>query len=239
MLLLSGLSVLGFLLQKAPANQLNLENLSALKHLFGVVAHSDMVNITGGCHIFVNLLWNPAEIFSGGTSTCFRDFEQVRLLGLQFIGRLLVGLPFEKKGSKIFNISVGRSKSLSESHKKISLDTQPVFFIPSDRLFKFPQTDLLCATLFDVLLGGASPKQILLKHNQLGRQKNSRNNSEFIPPQGLPLIFRYLSGCGGRISRVKIMGDLLDLLDSYPSNIEALMVLRKWLEFFVVGLCEA
>lgn len=38
MLLLSGFSVLGFLLQQAPANQLNLETLSALKHLFGVVS---------------------------------------------------------------------------------------------------------------------------------------------------------------------------------------------------------
>lgn len=207
-----------------------------------------------------------------------RDFEPVRLLGLQFIGRLLVGLPFEKKGSSIFNISVGRSKSMSESHKKISLDTQPIFSIVSDRLFKFPQTDLLCATLFDVLLGGASPKQVaynatlhflriilsplyqilslcvhiislceikevsnapeftiilsplqvLRKQNQPDRQKNSRNNSEFFLPQVLPLIFRYLSGCGNRISRVKLIGDLLDLLDSNPSNIEALMVLSAF-----------
>lgn len=82
------------------------------------------------------------------------------MLGLQFIGRLLVGLPSEKKGSKFFNISVGRPKSLSEGHKKISLDTQPIFSIISDSLFKFPQTDVLCDTLFDVLLGGASPKQV-------------------------------------------------------------------------------
>lgn len=39
MLLLSGFSVLGFSLQHAPANQLNVETLSALKHLFGVVSN--------------------------------------------------------------------------------------------------------------------------------------------------------------------------------------------------------
>ncbi|KAL0392385.1 UNVERIFIED_CONTAM: BEACH domain-containing protein B [Sesamum radiatum] len=91
------------------------------------------------------------------------------------------------------------------------------------RLFKFPQTDHLCATLFDVLLGGASPKQVLRKHNQSDRPKNGKDNSQFVLPQVLSLIFRFLSGCEDRTSRMKIMGDLLDLLDSNPSNIEALM----------------
>lgn len=93
--------------------------------------------------------------------TCCRDFEPIRLLGLQFLGRLLVGLPLEKKGSKFFSIAVGRSKSLPEGLRKVSSRTQPIFSVISDRLFKFPQTDLLCATLFDVLLGGASPKQVM------------------------------------------------------------------------------
>ncbi|KAI3460067.1 hypothetical protein Pfo_016730 [Paulownia fortunei] len=183
--------------------------IRAVSHKQLLASFLEQVHLIGGCHIFVNLLW--------------RDFEPVRLLGLQFIGRLLVGLPAEKKGSKFFNISVGRSKSLSEGHKKISLHMQPIFSIISDRLFKFPQTDLLCATLFDVLLGGASPKQVLRKHNQSDRQKNSKNNSQFFLPQVLSLIFRFLSGCEDRTSRMKIMGDLLDLLDSNPSNIEALM----------------
>lgn len=187
-----------------------------------------------------------------------RDFEPVRLLGLQFIGRLLFGLPAEKKGSKFFNISVGRSKSLSEGPKKSSSHIQQIFSIISDRLFKFPQTDLLCATLFDVLLGGASPKQVihrlffslhvlcsvsvilhaakihnfflslqvLRKHNQSDRPKSSKNESRFLLPQILSLIFRFLSGCGDHSSRMRIMGDLIDLLDSNPSNIEALMVLK-------------
>ncbi|KAA8528370.1 hypothetical protein F0562_035725 [Nyssa sinensis] len=169
----------------------------------------EQVNSFGGCHIFVNLLQ--------------RDFEPIRLLGLQFLGRLLVGLPSEKKGSKFFNLAVGRPKSLSEGHRKISLRMQPIFSAISDRLFRFQQTDLLCATLFDVLLGGASPKQVLQKHNHLDRQRSRGNNSQFFLPQILVLIFRFLSGCEDTSARMKIISDLLELLDSNPSNIEALM----------------
>ncbi|XP_073132382.1 BEACH domain-containing protein B isoform X2 [Henckelia pumila] len=174
-----------------------------------LVSFLEQVNLVGGCHIFANLL--------------SRDMEPVRLLGLQFIGRLLVDLPIEKKGPKFFNIAIGRSKSVSEGHKKMSLDMQPIFPIISDRLFNFPQTEILCVTLFDVLLGGASPKQVLQKHNQFDRQSSSKHNSQFVLPQALSLIFRFLSGCEDAPLRMKIMGDLLDLLDSNPSNIEAMM----------------
>lgn len=91
----------------------------------------------------------------------YREFEPIRLLSLQFLGRLLVGLPSEKKGARFFNLAVGRSRLLSENHRKISLRMQPIFSAISDRLFRFPQTENLCATLFDVLLGGASPKQVI------------------------------------------------------------------------------
>lgn len=88
-----------------------------------------------------------------------RESESIRLLSLQFLGRLLVGLPSEKKGSRFFNLPMGRSRSILESQRKIRM--QPIFLAISDRLFSFPQTDNLCATLFDVLLGGASPKQVM------------------------------------------------------------------------------
>ncbi|KAG9149665.1 hypothetical protein Leryth_017584 [Lithospermum erythrorhizon] len=169
----------------------------------------EQVNLLGGCHIFVNLLQ--------------REFEPIRLLSLQFLGRLLVGLPLEKRGSKFFNIAVGRSKSLSDIHKQISLRLQPIFHLMSDRLFKFPQTEILCATLFDVLLGGASPKQVLQRHNPLNPQRSSRQNSQFFLPHILVLIFKLLAGCEVANMRKKILCDLLDLLDSNPSNIEALM----------------
>ncbi|KAH7524781.1 hypothetical protein FEM48_Zijuj06G0155600 [Ziziphus jujuba var. spinosa] len=174
-----------------------------------LAAFLEQVNSIGGCHIFVNLLQ--------------REFEPIRLLSLQFLGRLLVGFPSEKKGPRFFNIAVGRSRSLSESHKKISLRMQPIFSAMADRLFRFPQTDNLCATLFDVLLGGASPKQVLQKHNQVNRQKSKGHHSHFFLPQILVLIFRFLSGSTDVSARMKIIGDLLDLLDSNPSNIEAFM----------------
>lgn len=89
-----------------------------------------------------------------------REYEPIRLLSLQFLGRLLVGLQSERKPPRLFNLSVGRSRSVSESQKKASSKMQPVFSAISDRLFRFPLTDNLCAALFDVLLGGASPKQV-------------------------------------------------------------------------------
>lgn len=90
-----------------------------------------------------------------------REYEPIRLLSLQLLGRLLVDLPSEKKGPRFFNLAVGRSRFLLDGNKKISMRMQPIFSAMSDRLFRFPQTDNLCATLFDVLLGGASPKQVL------------------------------------------------------------------------------
>ncbi|XP_057974811.1 BEACH domain-containing protein B isoform X2 [Malania oleifera] len=174
-----------------------------------LAAFLEQVDLIGGCHIFVNLLQ--------------REYEPIRLLSLQFLGRLLVGLPSEKKGPRFFNIAVGRSRSLSESHRKISLRMQLIVSAMSDRLFRFPQSEYLCATLFDVLLGGASPKQVLQKHNQAEKQRSKGNNSQFFLPQILVLVFRFLSGCEDASARMKIIRDLLDLLDSNPSNIEALM----------------
>lgn len=167
----------------------------------------EQVNIINGSQVFVNLLQ--------------REYESIRLLSLQFLGRLLVGLPSEKKGSRFFNLPMGRSKSISENYRKIRM--QPIFLAISDRLFSFPQTENLCATLFDVLLGGASPKQVLQRHSHLERVKSKGSSSHFLLPQMLPLIFRYLSGCEDTDARIKIIRDILDLLDSNASNIEAFM----------------
>ncbi|XP_015579782.2 BEACH domain-containing protein B isoform X1 [Ricinus communis] len=174
-----------------------------------LIAFLEQVNMIGGCHIFVNLLQ--------------REHETIRLLSLQFLGRLLVGLPSEKKGPRFFSLSVGRSRSLSENQKKNSSRMQPIFSVISDRLFTFPLTDNLCASLFDVLLGGASPKQVLQKNSQVEKPKNKGNSSHFFLPQILVLIFRFLSTCEDVSARTKIIRDLLDLLDSSSSNIEALM----------------
>lgn len=174
-----------------------------------LVAFLEQVNLIGGCHIFVNLLQ--------------REYEPIRLLSLQFLGRLLVGLQSERKTPRLFNLSVGRSRSVSESQKKVSSKMQPVFSAISDRLFRFPLTDNLCAALFDVLLGGASPKQVLQKYNQVDKQRSKGNNSHFLVPQILVIIFGFLSSCEDVSTRTKLIRDLLDLLDSNSSNIEALM----------------
>ncbi|KAG8632803.1 hypothetical protein MANES_18G056822v8 [Manihot esculenta] len=174
-----------------------------------LIAFLEQVNVIGGCHIFVNLLQ--------------REHEPIRLLGLQFLGRLLVGLPSEKKGPRFFSLSVGRPRSLLESQKRNSLRMQPIFSAMIDRLFRFPLTDYLCASLFDVLLGGASPKQVLQKHSQVEKPRSKGNVSHFFLPQILVLIFGFLSSCEDVSARIKIIRDLLDLLDSNSSNIEALM----------------
>ena len=50
---------------------------------------------------------------------------------------------------------------MSENLRKgIAATPQLFFYSISERLFKFPLSDHLCATFFDVLLGGASPKQV-------------------------------------------------------------------------------
>lgn len=72
---------------------------------------------------------------------------------------------------------------------------------------------------------------MLQKQTQLERQKVKGNSSQFFVPQVLVLIFKFLSECKDVSARVKIIADLLDLLDSSPSNIEALMVLLLCLYF--------
>ncbi|THU62740.1 hypothetical protein C4D60_Mb01t08320 [Musa balbisiana] len=237
--LLSGFSILGFLLQSVPPTQLNLETLSALKYMFYVLRNTGMsetlirdaiLPIYLNPHIWVfasyevqrdiymfliqyfesdrsllpalcglpriidmicHFYWDKAgrsaignkpllhpitkEVI--GERPCLedvrkirllllslaemslRELEPIRLLGLQFLGKLLVGLPSEKKGMKFFSLSVGRSKYISENFRKGGTMPEPIFSAMSERLFKFPLSDHLCATLFDVLLGGASPKQ--------------------------------------------------------------------------------
>ncbi|KAG9440194.1 hypothetical protein H6P81_020359 [Aristolochia fimbriata] len=186
----------------------------------------EQVNFLGGCHIFINLLQ--------------RDQEPIRLLGLQFLGKLLVGIPSEKKGPRFFNLAVGRTKSLSEGQRKVVTRSQPIVSSISDRLFMFPQTDHLCATLFDVLLGGASPKQVLQKYSDPEKQRYTKHGSRsfashFYVPQVLVCIFNFLSSCNDPISRAKILQDLLDLLDSNPSNMEALME-NGWHSWLVTSL---
>ncbi|RCV22961.1 hypothetical protein SETIT_4G261700v2 [Setaria italica] len=180
------------------------------------------VNCLGGCCIFINLLK--------------REFEPVRLLGLQLLGKLLAGIPSEKKGMKLFPLPLVQSRSISENlTKEITAAPQLFFYAISERLFKFPLSDNLCAALFSVL-GGTTPQQVLQENSQSdpSRDKNCNLSSSapFSLPQILVCIFRYMHSCQDSSARRRILNDLLGLLDSNPSNIEALMEhsWNSWLE---------
>lgn len=96
------------------------------------------------------------------SSYFFREFEPVRLLALQLLGKLLVGIPSEKKGTELFHLPLGKSRPISENiTKEITAAPQLLFYTISERLFKFPLSDNLCAALFSVL-GGTTPQQVLI-----------------------------------------------------------------------------
>ena len=93
----------------------------------------------------------------------FREFEPIRLLGLQLLGKLLVGIPSEKKAAKLFTLPMGQYRPISENlRKEITSAPRLFFYVISERLLKFPPSDDLRAIFFDVLLGGTSPKQVIL-----------------------------------------------------------------------------
>ncbi|KAL0289479.1 UNVERIFIED_CONTAM: BEACH domain-containing protein B [Sesamum calycinum] len=116
--------------------------IRAVSHKQLLASFLEQLHVIGGCHIFVNLLSRTLRlsflIFSAQNSLTvglvhwlFGDLDlvqgilsQLDCLDYSSLEDFFVGLPAEKRGSKFFNISVGRSKSLSEVHKKISLDMQ-------------------------------------------------------------------------------------------------------------------
>ncbi len=96
-------------------------------------------------------------------SLFFRESEPVRLLGLQLVGKLMAGIPSEKKGAKLFTLPIGQSRPLSDNSKnEITAASHLFFYTISERLFKFPLSYNLCAAFFNVLLGGTSPIKVIL-----------------------------------------------------------------------------
>lgn len=97
------------------------------------------------------------------TSFFFREFEPVRLLGLQLLGKLLTGIPSEKEGTKLFTLPLGKSRPISVNlTKEITAAPQLFLNTMSERLFKFPLSDNLCAVLFSVLSGTSAQQVIVL-----------------------------------------------------------------------------
>ncbi|KAL6873753.1 hypothetical protein ACP4OV_013835 [Aristida adscensionis] len=197
--------------------------IRALSHSSLLSSFLDNVNCLGGCCVFFNILR--------------REFEPVRLLGLQLLGKLLAGIPSEKKGTALFHLPIGQSRPIAEKLRK-EITAAPQLFIHtvSERLFKFPLSDNLCATLFSVLLGGGSPQQVLQQNSQSDPSKDKNCNlsslAPFSVPQILVCIFRYMHSCQDCSARTRILNNILGLLDSNPSNIEALMEhsWNSWLE---------
>jgi len=74
----------------------------------------------------------------------------------------MTGMPSEKKGTKLFALPLGQSRPISENLTK-ELIAAPQLFLNtmSERLFKFPLSDNLCATLFSVL-SGISTQQVIV-----------------------------------------------------------------------------
>jgi hypothetical protein len=73
--------------------------------------------------------------------------------------------------------------------------------------------------------------QVLQKRSQSyalkDRGSTSASLAPFFVPQILVCIFKYIESCEDASARTKILSDLLDLLDSNPSNVESLMVLSN------------
>lgn len=67
--------------------------------------------------------------------------------------------PAEKKAFGLFLGGVA-SKAASEHQRIEKLKLAHLFATIKERVLMFPFTDQLRATLFDMLLGGASPKQV-------------------------------------------------------------------------------
>uniref|UniRef100_A0A0D9WT97 BEACH domain-containing protein n=1 Tax=Leersia perrieri TaxID=77586 RepID=A0A0D9WT97_9ORYZ len=128
------------------------------------------------------------------------------------VGKLLAGVPSEKKGAKLFTLPIGQSRATSDNSKNEITEASQLFFYT------------ISETFFNVLLGGTSPNK---ECSESGPSKNKNcSTSPLVPfylPQILVCIFRYFRSCQDSSARTRILSDLLGLLDSNPTNIEALM----------------
>lgn len=84
-----------------------------------------------------------------------RQEESVRMLGLRLIGVLVLAMPSERKGSRLFT---GRSAYDQQRSEKLKL--APLFAAIAERLFMFPFSNSVRTTLFDVLMGSFNIKQV-------------------------------------------------------------------------------
>ncbi|KAL3684694.1 hypothetical protein R1sor_002716 [Riccia sorocarpa] len=186
----------------------------------------------GGCHLLVNLLK--------------RSQESIRLLTLRIIGAALVAAPAEKK---VFGIFLGgaASKAALENQRIEKLKLAHLFATIKERVLMFRFTDPLRVTLFDMLLGGAIPKQVMDYGSgeaqnrpallSSGRPPNSPGSLAL--PQVLEIIMKFVLASRDLSLRLDILNDIVHLLKANSLNCEALVLQSNWQDWFFAVLAEA
>ncbi|MCO5595749.1 hypothetical protein L7F22_049797 [Adiantum nelumboides] len=181
-------------------------------------AFIENIQVLGGCQLFLGLLE--------------RQEETLRLLGLQIIGLLLISVPNEKKGSWLLSIATGVTRPALDYQRAERAKIVALFAAITEKLIAFPFTDMLCATLFDVLLGGASLKQVLQRGTsitgELASQKDSAKSSQFVLPLVVGILMRFLLVCKNTETRIGVLRDVLRLLEANPSSSEAIVLELSW-----------
>lgn len=90
-----------------------------------------------------------------------RPQESIRLLGIRLVGALLITNTIEKKG--FGGTIMSTLKAVTDFQSRLDKQKSSLIFaLMTDRIMAFPFTDVVRATLFDIMLGGASPKQVPL-----------------------------------------------------------------------------
>ncbi|OIW14558.1 hypothetical protein TanjilG_14944 [Lupinus angustifolius] len=244
-----GFSVLGFLLQSVPPRQLNLESLSALKQLFNVVSNSGLAELLvkeAISSIFLNPLIWVATVYKVQRELYMFLIQQFdndprllkslcrlpRVLDIihQFYcgnvkSRLFIGS--NSLQHPVSKQVIGERPSKEEIHKirllLLSLGEmclrQNIAAGDIKALIAFFETSQDMTCIEDVLhmvIRAVSQKSLLASFLE---QVNITGGCQLF----VNLLQRYLSGCEDATARIKIIRDLLDLLDSNPSNIEAFM----------------
>lgn len=90
---------------------------------------------------------------------CYRQQEVIRLLAFRLIGVLVVAMVDKKVPGSSF---LGTSKATAEFQRVEKIRVNHVFSVMSECVAMFPFTDAVRATVFDILLGEACPKQVVL-----------------------------------------------------------------------------
>jgi len=87
----------------------------------------------------------------------YRQQEVIRLLAFRLIGVLVVAMVDKKVAGSSF---LGTSKATAEFQRVEKIRVNHVFSVMSESVSLFPFSDAVRATIFDILLGEACPKQV-------------------------------------------------------------------------------